>query len=83
MRPKIVSAAIIGALVPVFWGIMSFVLFNANGRWTNVYWSLVYLTCPFWLISGNAGTILAPILNGGLYGLAAFVFYKYRISVSR
>lgn len=82
-RTKIVRAVIIGALVPVFWGCLGFILFNANGRWTDFYWYLVYLTCPFWIIPGSIGTVLAPVLNGTLYGLIAFAFYSYRTSTAR
>jgi hypothetical protein len=71
--PKIIrKAAIIGGLVPLWWGVLSFVFFNARESvWTNTYWTIVYATCPFWYLPGDAGMILMPILNAGLYALVA------------
>jgi hypothetical protein len=66
------NAAIVGALVPLFWGIRSFIFFNAKeSMWTNVYSAIVYITSPFWYLPGTAGMILMPILNAGVYALVA------------
>ena len=46
--------------------------FNAKESvWTTVYWYLVYVTCPFWLL--DMPSILTPILNSMLYGILAFL----------
>lgn len=72
MNKSIRNAAIVGGLVPLWWGILSFVFFNAKESiWTNVYWGLVYATCPFWYLPGDSGMVLMPILNAGLYALIA------------
>ena len=71
-KPRVIAAAVIGFLVPIFWGIAAFILFNAGESfWTTVFWWLVYLTCPFWILPGTAGMLLMPFLNAGLYGLVA------------
>ena len=63
---------LIGAFVPVFWGILSFVLFNGPENWfSKAYWGTVYLTCPFWRIDGEKAMILMPLLNGLMYAVIA------------
>jgi hypothetical protein len=58
----------IGALVPLFWGVLALVTFNApEGRFSNLFWRAVYLTCPFWVIGGQKALVLMPLLNGLLY----------------
>lgn len=69
---------IVGALVPIFWGILSFLLFNAEGWFGDIYWKLVYITCPFWLISGEKALVLMPLLNGCTYAYIAVVIAKLR-----
>lgn len=67
----------IGALVPVFWGMLSFLLFNVPEGWfSQAYWKTVYITCPFWRISGGKAMILMPLLNGCLYAIITFVVVK-------
>ncbi len=78
MRRKVALWAIIGFLMPLFWGITSFVLFSAKGTWTTAYWYLVYATCPFWLLPGLAGEILMPVLNAVLYGTLAYFFLRVK-----
>jgi hypothetical protein len=74
MKRKLWLWGIIGFFVPPFWGIVSFVVFNATGAWTTAYWYVVYATCPFWLIPGLIGEILMPILNALLYAALAYCF---------
>ena len=63
----------IGAGVPAFWGILGMLLFNVpEGLASRVFWSAVYITCPFWVIEGPSAIILMPLLNGCLYALLAF-----------
>ena len=60
----------IGALIPLFWGILGFVLFNVpEGLASHLFWSAVYTTCPFWIIEGNKALVLMPLLNGATYAL--------------
>jgi hypothetical protein len=65
----------IGFFVPIFWGVMSFIFFNARqSRWTDLYWILVYITCPPWLLPENSWSLwITPIANAVLYGLIAFL----------
>jgi hypothetical protein len=67
-------AAVVGFVVPILWGIASFILFNARESiWTKLYWAAVYLTCPFWVLPGITGELLMPFLNAGLYAVLAFL----------
>jgi hypothetical protein len=61
---------LIGCGVPIFWGIVSFVFFNASESiWTTVYWYTVYVTCPSWLLpETKLSWLVTPLLNGVLYG---------------
>ncbi|NYF81307.1 hypothetical protein HDF17_003627 [Granulicella arctica] len=70
---------IVGALVPLFWGVLSFLLFNLPEGWlSRAYWRAVYITCPFWLIEGQKAMFLMPILNGCMYALLAVLLLKLR-----
>jgi hypothetical protein len=63
---------IVGASVPVFWGILGFLTFNGpEGRLSTAFWNAVYITCPSWLIDVEPGWILTPLLNGCLYAVIA------------
>jgi len=67
---------IIGAAIPIFWGTLSFVFFNARESvWTDIYWWAVYVTCPPWLMPESAlSWLITPLLNGLLYaGLGSLV----------
>lgn len=78
MKKRVIQWAVVGFAIPIFWGVVSFIWFNAKESvWTTVYWYLVYVTCPFWLL--DTPSILTPFLNATFYGLLAFVF----LSVSR
>jgi hypothetical protein len=60
---------VVGAIIPAFWGTLSFLLFNVpEGSFSRAYWSVVYTTCPFWYIDGEKAMFLMPLLNGCLYG---------------
>ncbi len=67
--------AAVGFAVPVFWGVLSFIFFNApNSWWTDAYWYLVYITCPSWLVpETSASWLITPILNACLYGSVALI----------
>ena len=61
-----------GACIPLFWGILGLILFNVpEGLGSRIFWSAVYITCPFWAIEGNKALFLMPFLNGIMY---AFLF---------
>ena len=64
---------LVGAMVPLFWGILGLMLFNVpEGFASRTFWDAVYFTCPFWVIQGSKALILMPVLNGLLYA-ALFV----------
>jgi hypothetical protein len=67
--------AAVGLGVPIFWGALGLILFNAhNSRWTDMYWGLVDITCPSWLLpETSASWLITPILNAALYGTVAVV----------
>jgi hypothetical protein len=74
-RRRLLFWALVGFVTPIFWGVMSAVLFTARESiWTDAYWYLVYASCPVWLLPTNtATTVLMPVLNAGLYGGIAFL----------
>ena len=68
---------LVGALVPLFWGIVGFLLFSAReGLGSRIFWDAVYLTCPFWAIEGNKALVLMPLLNGLTYALLLLVIAR-------
>jgi len=68
----VIIGFLIGACIPLFWGILGLILFNVpEGLGSRIFWSAVYITCPFWAIEGNKALFLMPLLNGTLY---AFLF---------
>jgi hypothetical protein len=78
MKRKVAIWGIIGFFVPLFWGIISFILFNAEGTWTTAYWYMVYATCPFWMMPGLVGEILMPALNALFYAALSYCFLSIR-----
>jgi hypothetical protein len=76
---------LVGALVPIFWGVLGFLLFNVpEGRLSRAFWQAVYITCPFWRIDGEKAMILMPLLNGLMYaGIAFFVVKAFIIVRSK
>jgi hypothetical protein len=77
LKPQLLLGFLVGAFVPVFWGILSFLLFNLpEGRANGVYWKIVYITCPFWEITGQKALILMPLLNGCLYAIITLAVVK-------
>ena len=65
----------IGACVPIVWGLVSFMAFSApESHWTDLYWSVVYVSCPAWLLPESKWSLLiTPPANALLYGLGAFL----------
>jgi hypothetical protein len=72
---RLVLWSALGFSVPIFWGAMSFIVFGAReSRSTDLYWNLVYITCPPWLLPENSWSMwITPIANAFLYALAAFL----------
>lgn len=84
MKNIATRAAIAGFFVPIFWGILGFILFNApESKWTDMFWDAVYITCPFWAIPGLLGRFSMPFLNAGLYAIGAIILYQATISFRR
>lgn len=72
----ICAAAVLGALVPVFWGVMGFIYFTEpQGHWADMFWRLVYLTCPSRALPENGlSWLITPVVNAAMYaGIAAIV----------
>jgi hypothetical protein len=68
----IVAAFVLGAFVPLMWGILGFVYFNVpEGAFSRAFWQAVYLTCPSWRIDGYKSYLLTPLLNGLMYAAIA------------
>ena len=65
--------AILGALVPFFWIALGLLSFNARESNGDIYWQVVYITCPAWLLPGWSALKMC-VLNGLLYGAIALVF---------
>jgi|SRR5579862_311138 len=74
--------AAIGFFVPLFWGILGFLNFNAHESvWIDIYWNAVYITCPSWMITGSSigSDLLMMILNAALYGsLAVLIMSMFK-----
>jgi hypothetical protein len=64
----------VGALVPLFWGILGMLFFNAPEGWfSRAFWRAVYVTCPFWIIGGEKALVLMPLFNGLMYAALALL----------
>jgi len=78
MKRAITIAAVIGFLVPILWGTVA--LIGSGTREspaTDFFWSIVYITCPPWLITQppfGYGPVTA-VINAALYGTIASIFY--------
>ena len=78
-RAFLLSAAI-GFLVPIFWGVLGFILFNIpEGPFSRAYWDLVYISCPFWWILPDqyAFWLMSPltaILYAVIYSIIRVLF---------
>jgi hypothetical protein len=86
MKRILLVWAIIGAAVPLFWGILGFILFNApQNIWADIFWYSVYVTCPPWLLPENdLSWLITPLLNGALYsGLALLLLSAAKLVKSR
>jgi hypothetical protein len=76
VRKRVLIWGLVGCVVPMFWGVESFISFNAReSTWTDIYWYTVYITCPPWLLpENNWSWLLTPLLNGVLYaGIALLI----------
>jgi hypothetical protein len=78
-RALLLSAAA-GFLVPIFWGVLGFILFNiSEGPFSRAYWDLVYISCPFWWILPDqyAFWLMSPltaILYAVIYSIIRVLF---------
>jgi hypothetical protein len=69
IRPAL-FAFVVGAFIPLFWGVMVFLLFSVPEGWfSRFFWHAVYITCPFWVIEGEKALVLMPMLNGNVEDL--------------
>jgi hypothetical protein len=78
-RTITIAGFLVGAFVPLFWGVLGFVLFNVpEGMFSRAFWFAVYFTCPFWIVNGEKALILIPLLNGSLYAALFLIAAKMR-----
>jgi hypothetical protein len=75
MGKVLLAWAVIGAVVPLFWGILGFVFFTVRqSLWTDIFWWFVFVTCPPWLLPENSVSwLITPIANGLLYVAIAYL----------
>ncbi len=74
--------AVVGGLVTIFWGVISFILFGAReSMFTKALSMMICATCPPWCFPvaiGIAGSFLTLVLNATLYGAAACLIHAIR-----
>jgi hypothetical protein len=84
LKNPVAWAAAVGFIMPLFWGVLAFLNFNAaESRSSDLFWDAVHITCPFWdlNLAGDADLFLLPCLNAALYGLVTFLFIRIKRSV--
>jgi hypothetical protein len=70
MKGSIKVGAVIGFLMPILWGMASFMLFNLpEGPAADRYWRLNHIFCPFF----SFPTIIELPLTAGVYALLALL----------
>jgi hypothetical protein len=78
MKRTVSIATAVGFVVPIFWGVVSFLLFGLpESRAADIFWGVVYITCPPWLIPTSsmlAAFVVVPLLNALLYGWVTFMW---------
>ena len=78
MKRTLILWISVGFFVPIFWGFMAFLLFNMpEGIYSQIFWALVYVTCPPWLLGIPA--IFTPVLNAILYGALAYSVLRLKV----
>jgi hypothetical protein len=84
MSRRLVLSAVTGAAVPIFWGVVSMITFNAKeSTWSSAYWWCVYITCPAWLLKGDWSMVLTPVVNGLMYGILGLCVFVGRGAIQR
>jgi hypothetical protein len=80
VKRTVILGALIGFVIPAFWGIVLLLAFNARpAPWIGVLKVLTYITCPPWMIPAPSllgRWFVTPFLNAGVYALAAFTLYR-------
>ena len=75
----VIHAAILGFLLPIIWGGLEFIFFNAHDSvLVRLFYAAAYVTCPPWFIPGFWGDMGSPLLNALLYSVIAYVFSSLR-----
>ena len=70
--------AAVGFAVPIVWGTVAMITFGGpGGPLTNLFWNLVYVTCPPWLITKGppSNSLATPFVNAALYAAIGGVAY--------
>ncbi|AFL86924.1 hypothetical protein Terro_0584 [Terriglobus roseus DSM 18391] len=80
MRRAMAISALVGLLVPVFWGIAASLLLNLReGLASHIFWRAVSCTCPFWVLPGPWGALAMLPLDALLYAGVGAVVYRIRL----
>jgi hypothetical protein len=83
MTTSVISAVIVGFLVPVFWGVLEMILFNAKESvWTQLVSAAEYVTCPFWVLKEDISGSFSLSFNAALYGSLVFLWFRLRAAKS-
>jgi Mg/Co/Ni transporter MgtE len=79
LKRAIAIAAVAGFLMPVLWGTIAFIGFGTpESTASELFWDVVYVTCPPWLITGPPPLGYGPataLMNAALYGAVVSVCY--------
>lgn len=74
LKGRVILAIVIGFLLPIFWGSLEFVFFNAQESiFSKVLLTIAHVTCPPWWLSGFWGDVGSPFLNAALYGVITYI----------
>jgi hypothetical protein len=81
----ILWTALVGFLLPIFWGVLGFILFNLKDPfWVRAFWLSVHISCPAWVLlpGGVPWTYVTPFLNAAIYALLALLWQRIALALS-
>lgn len=68
-------------MIPIFWGALAFIFFNAReSTATKLFWGVVHFTCPFWDLElpGYINFVALPFLNAALYSFVMLLWLQIK-----
>jgi hypothetical protein len=79
---RIVIAAAIGFLVPIFWGFLEllFIHVRLSESTLRIWTTTRFITCPFW---STPLSNTQPLVNAALYAAIAFISIKVTRTVGK